>query len=280
MPELPEVETMVRGIRSQLEGAKIVDVVLPPCDCRPILMQPEFPRIQEISRGQTVQAVTRKAKRVLIHLQNGSIYVIEPRMTGLMLVGNPPDKEHLRFEWKLKTGRKEHSIWFWDRRGLGTLRLMTPEEFQCELGPNRLGPDALELTVEYLETALSRTSRPIKVALLDQKLIGGIGNLYASEILHLAKISPSLPANQLNRRQLEKLLSATFSVLQEAIQYEGSTLGDGTYRNALNQDGSYQNKHRVYARDGEQCASCRRAEIIRVVQAQRSTFFCPRCQKL
>ncbi|WP_437191032.1 bifunctional DNA-formamidopyrimidine glycosylase/DNA-(apurinic or apyrimidinic site) lyase [Planctomicrobium sp. SH527] len=279
MPELPEVETMVRGIRSQLEGAKIIDVALPPCHCRPILIQPEFPQLRATSQGQTVQAVTRKAKRVLIHLQNGTTFVIEPRMTGLMLVGNPPDAEHLRFEWKLKTGRTEHSIWFWDRRGLGTLRLMTAQEFESELGPARLGPDALELTAEHLVSVLSRTSRPIKVALLDQKLIGGIGNLYASEILHLARIAPDLPANQLNRRQLDRLLSATLSILQEAILYEGSTLGDGTYRNALNKDGSYQNKHRVYAREGEQCVSCKRAEIVRIVQAQRSTFYCPRCQK-
>jgi formamidopyrimidine-DNA glycosylase len=113
--------------------------------------------------------------------------------------------------------------------------------------------------------------------MLDQKLVAGIGNMYASEILFRARIGPSRPADQIADHEAARLSRATRRVLREAIRHEGSTLSDGTYRNALNQDGSYQESHRVYDRAGEPCVVCR-ARIVRVVQAQRSTFFCPACQ--
>ena len=115
--------------------------------------------------------------------------------------------------------------------------------------------------------------------MLDQSALAGIGNLYASEILHQAGIHPAARCDRLRRSQWQSLWQATQDVLHEAIQCEGSTLGDGTYRNALNQTGNYQNHHRVYMRAGQSCPSCRNGEIRRIVQAQRSTFFCPACQK-
>ncbi len=116
------------------------------------------------------------------------------------------------------------------------------------------------------------------MALLDQRALAGVGNLYASEILHTAGIHPQARCDRLRRGDWQRLHAAMRSVLKEAIRFEGSTLGDGTYRNALNQAGSYQNHHRVYDRAGETCAVCGRAQVERIVQAQRSTFFCPRCQ--
>ena len=135
------------------------------------------------------------------------------------------------------------------------------------------------MSLEEWWKALSRTSRPIKVALLDQKLFAGIGNLYASEILHLAKVSPMAASNRISRGRVERIRHAAVHVLETAILYEGSTLADGTYRNALNQNGSYQNQHRVYARQGETCRTCGLGIIRRIVQAQRATFYCPRCQR-
>jgi formamidopyrimidine-DNA glycosylase len=135
------------------------------------------------------------------------------------------------------------------------------------------------MTLDQWSAALSRTRREIKVALLDQTLVAGIGNLYASEILHLAGIHPRAAAGRLNRRCVARLHEATLAVLTTAIRYEGSTLNDGTYRNALSRNGSYQNEHRVYAREGETCPSCGRSAVRRIVQAQRSTFFCPTCQR-
>lgn len=207
--------------------------------------------------------------------------MIEPRMTGLMLLSDPPTREHLRFRWQFAPTalRDAISLWFWDRRGLGTIRLLAAGELEAKLAPPFLGPDALAMSSDDWPAALGRTRRAVKIALLDQRLIAGIGNLYASEILHLARINPETPASRLRRRQFERLAAATQTVLQTAIRYEGSTLSDGTYRNALNEDGRYQNEHRVYDREGERCPTCSRSVIRRIVQAQRSTFFCPLCQR-
>lgn len=278
MPELPEVETMVRGIRESVEGRLISGFRECPCPCKPIAMTPGIKTIRSRVLNQKIVAVRRLAKRVVLDLESEDSFVIEPRMTGLMLLSDPPDTGHLRLEWLLQKGRSKTSLWFWDRRGLGTVRLYRKAELASALGPDKLGPDALVVSLNDLKYRFSKTSRAIKVALLDQKMLAGIGNLYASEILHLSQIHPEREANQLTGSEVQALHKAMKQILKTAIRYEGSTLGDGTYRNALNQSGGYQNKHRVYGREGKDCPSCKGASIIRVVQAQRSTFYCPCCQ--
>jgi formamidopyrimidine-DNA glycosylase len=278
MPELPEVETMVRGIREAAEGSRVIGVFKCRCACRPIDIQPGWPMIQRRTKGQTIAAVYRRAKRVVLELESGDSFLIEPRMTGLMLLSDPPDREHLRFEWQLMRAGEPRSLWFWDRRGLGTLRLYSREELQRHLGPETLGRDALEMTAENWQEACRKTARPIKVAMLDQKIVAGIGNIYASEILHKAGISPERAARELALDDCRRLALATQAILQRAIEAEGSTLGDGTYRNALNQNGGYQNEHRVYQKHGESCLTCGSGIIERKVLAQRATFSCPFCQ--
>jgi formamidopyrimidine-DNA glycosylase len=278
MPELPEVETMVRGIRPHVEGARIQSVIEPPCSCRPILVEPGFEAMNRQVRGLIIEKVFRRAKRVVLQLESGAGFVIEPRMTGLMLVEDPPDVGHLRVQWNLQRAGKKRPLWFWDRRGLGTVRLLAPDPLKLWLTDGPLGRDALEMSARDWMAALSKTSREVKVALLDQRLAAGIGNLYASEILHRAGISPYTPASRISKVRAGRLFESVQTVLLAAIEHEGSTLSDGTYRNALNQAGSYQNAHRVYDREGEPCPQCATA-IRRIVQAQRSTFFCPRCQR-
>jgi formamidopyrimidine-DNA glycosylase len=278
VPELPEVETMVRGIRTAVERRRIVEVRWCPTSCRPFSLCPPFPEFAERQRGQVVTSVERFGKRVVLNLSDGATVAIEPRMTGLLLLADPPDWEHLRLEWRF-AGRGEFSrLWFWDRRGLGTVRYDPPGVLHAVL-KSKLGPDALRMTLADWRSRCRATARPIKVALLDQKLVAGIGNLYASEILHAARIHPAQPADTLTTAQLTWLHRAVQSVLKEAIRYEGSTLGDGTYRNALNRAGNYQNVHKVYARFNEPCPTCKNGRIARIVQAQRSTFYCPQCQR-
>ncbi|HTI51726.1 MAG TPA: bifunctional DNA-formamidopyrimidine glycosylase/DNA-(apurinic or apyrimidinic site) lyase [Planctomycetaceae bacterium] len=279
MPELPEVETMVRGIRPFVEGRRITAFRRCPCRCRPIVLEPAPATIARRVVGQKVLAVRRRAKRVVLELSGGSAFVIEPRMTGLVLLADPPDRAHLRVEWSFEGKRAHNLLWFWDQRGLGTVRLLSPAELTEALGESRLGPDALEMDEARWRARCARTARPIKVALLDQKLVAGIGNLYASEILHRARIDPQRPADRLQRGHVARLTAAALEILEDAIRYEGSTLGDGTYRNALNQAGSYQNAHQVYDREGERCLTCGRGTIRRIVQAQRSTFYCSQCQR-
>jgi len=278
MPELPEVETMVRGIRTDCTGRQIDRTVFPECVCRPIQVSPGRSIFAEQTAGRSIAEIRRLAKRIVMELDSGDRIVIEPRMTGLMLLTDPPTQTHRRvcFEFSLVT-TKAASLEFWDRRGLGTVSLLTEVEFRAL--ESRLGRDALNIPIQDWKKILSRTNREIKVALLDQTLVAGIGNLYASEILHEAGISPFRPASKLSQRQIQNLMIATNRILHTAIEYEGSTLGDGTYRNALNKSGGYQNEHQVYGREGERCDLCERAKIQRVVQAQRSTFYCPKCQR-
>jgi formamidopyrimidine-DNA glycosylase len=276
MPELPEVETMRRGILAVV-GSRIEDVERVACRRRPVEIAPRIDRFRRRAVGCSVTDVGRFGKRVVVHLDSGDAIVLEPRMTGLVLIADPPSREHLRFRCMLSGGGVRELL-YWDRRGLGNVRLYSPKELEASLGPDKLGPDALKVNGETLRERLGRSRRAIKVALLDQRAVAGIGNLYASEILHAAGIHPARPCNKLLRAQWQRLADATHTVLDSAIRYEGSTLGDGTYRNALNQAGGYQNHHRVYDRTGKPCPRCH-TPIVRIVQAQRSTFFCPKCQR-
>ncbi len=280
MPELPEVETMRRGVLP-IVGLTIADVARTACSCKPIAVVPRIDRFRRRATGCRIVDVRRAGKRVLVVLDSGDAIVFEPRMTGLVLIADPPDEQYLRVRITFRPSRrlaKGRALLYWDRRGLGSVRLLTPVEQAAALGPPRLGPDALAISRDELAANLGRSRRAIKVALLDQRAVAGIGNLYASEMLHVAAIHPATPCDRLRAEQWHALHAAIGEVLHDAIAHEGSTLSDGTYRNALNQSGGYQNHHRVYDREGCLCPECGVAAVCRIVQAQRSTFFCPRCQ--
>jgi formamidopyrimidine-DNA glycosylase len=277
MPELPEVETMRRGVEPVV-GAKVVVVERLPCPRKPIAITPGLAAFRRRVEGARIERTGRAGKRVVLWTDRNDAIVFEPRMTGLLLLGDPPDPLYSRFRLRLR-GRRVKQLVYWDRRGLGSVRLFNERQFNAQFGLKKLGPDALDMTAELYRERLGRSQRAIKVALLDQKAVAGIGNLYASEILHLAGVHPARACRQLTARQWEAISAAAIEVLQTAIRYEGSTLSDGTYRNALNNSGSYQNEHRVYDKAGKSCPRCPNHVIERIVQAQRSTFFCSRCQK-
>lgn len=277
MPELPEVETMRRGILG-IVGGKVKNATPLPCPRKPIRLEPAADQLAEAIRGKKVLAVDRLGKRVVVRLAGEQSLVFEPRMTGLVLLADPPSEEHLRFRLDL-TGCPVKSIYYWDRRGLGSVRLLSNERLAVELNGNKLGPDALVITPAELQERLGSSQRAIKVALLDQRAVAGVGNLYASEILHLARIHPAKACKRLKLADWQEIHRRLLEVLHLAIEHEGSTLSDGTYRNALNKAGGYQNQHRVYDRQGEICLVCAREKIVRIVQAQRATFFCPNCQR-
>lgn len=276
MPELPEVETMRRGI-GPVVGGTITAVQRLRTKAKPITIFPSLGRFRRRAVGQRIVGTGRVGKRVFLQLSSSHRLVFEPRMTGLVLLADPPSQAHLRLRLSLQNAPVSEVL-YWDRRGLGSVKLFTPAEFEDWIVAQQIGPDALVITAETLAARLKPSRRAIKVALLDQKAVAGIGNLYAAEILHRAGIHPERTCNRVRLWEYEQIHAAMQEILEEAIRYEGSTLGDGTYRNALNQDGSYQNQHRVYARDDETCPTCGRAAIVRIVQAQRSTFFCPACQ--
>jgi formamidopyrimidine-DNA glycosylase len=291
LPELPEVETMRRGILPVV-GRRIESVDRTTCSLRPILLRPRIDAIDRRLKGRCITQVDRIGKRVVLvidgkGIDGGQFLVIEPRMTGLVLLADPPDTTHLRLRIRLSPAPAPRSsqsestgdqLLFWDRRGLGTVRLMDAEELDRAVR-RRLGVDALQITAQQLQLRLGSSQRAIKVALLDQSAVAGIGNLYASEILFVAGVDPRTPCRSLTWPQWQRIHTATQRVLLEAIEHEGSTLSDGTYRNALNGEGGYQHFHRVYDRQGQACPRCHQGAIRRIVQAQRSTFFCPICQR-
>ncbi len=277
MPELPEVETMRRGIAVVI-GNQICRISRPPCDRQPIQITPSIQSINSRVAGKTIANIGRRGKRILIELDDDQVIVIEPRMTGLMLLVDPPTVDHLRLRIEL-SGGEHREVLFWDRRGLGTVRLLTPDEADLVIGSGRIGRDALQISANELREQLRHSRRAIKVALLDQKHVAGIGNLYAAEILYVAAIDPRMRCDRLTKSQWLRIHEAILLVLNDAILHEGSTLSDGTYRNALNLDGGYQNHHRVYDREGKPCVRCESGVVRRIVQAQRSTFFCGLCQR-
>ncbi len=276
MPELPEVETMRRGIAA-VAGSRIAGLRRPRSRLQSIQIDPPLAAFRRRAVGRRVVAVGRLGKRIVLELDSADRIVLEPRMTGLVLLADPPDAAHLRLVFAL-TGGSVAELLFWDRRGLGVARLVSPRQFAQRYGPDRLGPDALEVSAAVLRQRLEASRRAIKVALLDQHALAGVGNLYASEILHRAGIHPALPCRRLRPAQWTRLHAAMQEVLRAAIRHQGSTLRDGTYRIARNQPGNYQFCHLVYQRVGQRCLRCGGADVVRIVQCQRSTFFCPACQ--
>ena len=277
MPELPEVETMRRGVEPVV-GARITLFKRLPSPRKPIALAPSEAAFRHRVEGARIERTGRAGKRVVLWLDRGDAIIFEPRMTGLLLLDEPIDPLYARVLFRLRGGGAKELV-YWDRRGLGNVRLLSAREYEQTFGLDSLGPDALEMTAALYRERLGQSKRAVKVALLDQRAVAGIGNLYASEILHLAGIGPERPCCELKPKQWQAIAAAALDVLETAIRYEGSTLSDGTYRNALNKSGGYQNEHRVYAKAGEPCPRCRKTTIERIVQAQRSTFFCRRCQK-
>ena len=281
MPELPEVETMRRGILS-IVGRRIEGLASPRSTLCPIQISPRLPIFRRRVRGAVIATVDRLGKRVIVNLDTGDHIIFEPRMSGLVTLNDAPSKKHIRLVFELDgqlDGQPQTRLLFWNVRGLGVVNLLDDSEMAAKLGPHKLGPDALEISGHTLQQRLCKSARPIKVALLDQKAVAGIGNIYDSEILNRARVHPELRCSQLSPAQWRRVADVTREVLEEAILHQGSTLSDGTYRKADNQAGGYQQHHRVYGRAGQKCGQCRRGAVVKIVQAQRSTFFCPRCQR-
>ncbi|MFM8892251.1 MAG: Fpg/Nei family DNA glycosylase, partial [Planctomycetia bacterium] len=250
---------------------------------RPLSLSPGRTALRRRLEGRTLAAVTRFGKRVAVELEpegrrSREWLVVEPRMTGQLLVTDPPTEAHVRMILELEAARRPpRRLLFWDRRGLGTIRLLDERGLAAALGPATLGPDGLSIGADDLRKHLGRSRRAVKVALLDQRAVAGIGNIYAAEILHRAAIDPRAACRRLPPAAWEAIAAATRSILAEAVECEGSTIGDATYKTADSRSGSFQDRHRVYGKTGKPCSTCG-TPIVRCVQGQRSTFYCPACQ--
>jgi formamidopyrimidine-DNA glycosylase len=281
MPELPEVETMCRGLVG-IVGRRITGAAFPRSHLRPLAVRPGRRQVADRLADRRIAGVHRRGKRVVIEVAATAArprewLVIEPRMTGLMLVAEAPSTEHVRLVVDLAGRDEPRRVRFWDRRGLGTVTLVDDAGLASACGQAKLGPDGLVITGDDLRRTLAGSRRAIKVALLDQRAVAGIGNIYAAEILFRSGIDPRTRCRQLRRADWDRVAAETRRVLAEAVRLEGSSIGDETYRTADGRPGRAQRRHRVYGREGEPCGVCE-TPIERIVLGQRATFFCPACQ--
>lgn len=283
MPELPEVETVRRGLAPVLEGEVIAHASVN----RPDLRWPFPERMAERLTDQTVTTLRRRSKYILADLSSGETLIIHLGMSGRMLISgaqvgqfvhdHPAPEKHDHVVLDTKSGAR---ITFNDPRRFGAMDLCPTDRLEAHWLLDRIGPEPLGngFHEDYLVDALRGRKTHIKTALLDQRIVAGLGNIYVCEALHRAGISPKRRAGQVSKPRLRSLVPVIKDVLNEAIEAGGSSLRD--FRQADGDLGYFQHAFRVYGREGEPCAALNCPGLIsRVVQSGRSSFYCPTCQK-
>jgi formamidopyrimidine-DNA glycosylase len=274
MPELPEVEHVVRALRGAVSGRRIVAVDL---NLKKLAGASPATFIRKL-RGAQIESLGRRGKYILINLDSGSVLMVHLRMTG-KFVCLPSDAVLPPYAHLIFYLDDDRRLVFCDMRQFGRMRIVTASQLYQSRELAALAPEPLsdEFTLDHFRATLARSHRTLKQLLLDQTKVLGLGNIYAAEALFLARISPFKTADTLSKQRALRLHAAIREIIQDAIDC-GSTLridledGNGGYFSTLDKF------WRVYERAGEPCVNCS-ARIRRVVQAGRSTYFCARCQR-
>ena len=273
MPELPEVETIRRGLAPLLTGRRVVEVEVRERRLR----QPIGARLQTRLRGAMVTGVKRRSKYLLLETDAGWTLLLHLGMTGQLWVSEPGRlrRPHQHVVFRLDDGRE---LRYADARRFGLIDLIRDQKLPEDPRLRGLGVEPLEdgMTGEWLYQATRGRRKPVKNFLMDTRVIAGIGNIYACEALFRASVNPRRRVSRIGRRSWDGVAAAIRAVLQEAIRAGGTTLRD--FLNAEGDAGYFAVSLRVYDRKGEACGRCG-TSIRRIVQAGRSTFYCPRCQK-
>ena len=283
MPELPEVETVMRGIEPVMTGYKIDQLILN----RPDLRWPFPDGMAERVSGTKVLGLRRRSKYILADLDSNETLLIHLGMSGRILVSgdpmgdfvhdHPPIEKHDHVIFSVENGAR---ITFNDPRRFGVMDLLDTSLGDSHPLLRNIGPEPFgnEFHEDYLVNILKTKNSPIKSALLDQRIVAGLGNIYVCEVLFRAGISPKKSAGKISAKRTAALVAIIRDVLDEAIRAGGSTLKD--FRHSDGELGYFQHTFKVYGREGEACANtdCD-AEIKRIVQSGRSSFYCPKCQR-
>lgn len=283
MPELPEVETVMRGIEPAMTGYKIDQLILN----RPDLRWPFPGGMAERVSGAKVLGLRRRSKYILADLDSNETLLIHLGMSGRILVsgdplGNfvhdhPPIEKHDHVIFSMENGAR---ITFNDPRRFGALDLLDTNSGDAHPLLRNIGPEPFgnEFHEDYLVNILKKKNSPIKSVLLDQRIVAGLGNIYVCEVLFRAGISPKKLASKISAKRTAPMVAIIRDVLGEAIQAGGSTLKD--FRHSDGELGYFQHTFKVYGREGEACTNtdCD-AKIKRIVQSGRSSFYCPKCQR-
>ncbi len=270
MPELPEVETTVRGLRPVLEGQRLTNVEPRRADLRRAIPAD----LRQRMTGATVTGLSRRAKYGLIATDRGDTMIFHLGMSGRWRIDPEAIGKHDHLLIDTEAGRR---LALADPRRFGSLDLVRSDAVEAfapfaALGPEPLGPD---FTVAHLKRAFAGRVAPVKPLLLDQRIVAGLGNIYVCEALHMAGIDPVKPAGRISRPKLARLVESVRLVLEAAIVAGGSTLRD--YARPDGELGYFSKQFLVYGREGEACACG--APVLRRVDGGRSTFFCARCQR-
>lgn len=268
MPELPEVETIRKYLKKEILGMKIKKI--------DIFSKKQFLSNPKEIIGEKILALKRKGKLLILSLTNRKNLLVHLKLSGQLIwlpnqrinYSSPTKRVIIYFD-----GGK---LVFNEPRKFGWLRVLNNEGLKIEL--KKIGPDPLskKFTLDYLEKIFSKSKREIKNFLLDQKKISGLGNIYSSEALFLAKIHPERKVFSLTKREIKRLYGAIKMVLKDGLKYEGTSLR--YYIKPNGTKGFYQEHFRVYQREGKNCYLCS-SKIQKIKQSGRSTFFCPLCQK-
>ncbi len=281
MPELPEVETVMRGLQARLEGRLIVRAMVH----RPDLRWPMPPGLTARLVGARVLGFRRRAKYILMRLSGGDSLLLHLGMSGRMVLGPARPEQHLGtlHEHVVLETDDGGRVGFVDPRRFGSIDLIPTALEDTHRLLQNLGPEPLDpaFNTRILATALAAKRTPIKAALLDQRLVAGLGNIYVCEALFRARIAPDRLAGSIPRAGAARLVKAIKATLTEAIAAGGSTLRD--YVQPGGELGYFQHAWKVYGREGQPCERCpgppRCAGVARMVQSARSTFHCPRTQR-
>jgi formamidopyrimidine-DNA glycosylase len=277
MPELPEVESLRRILARSAVGRTVVAAIVKETRLRRIVA-PNF--AAEIA-GRTIEAIGRRAKYLMIELSGGHLMMVHLGMSGSLthrqrdFDGEPFDARHDHVEFTFDDGSR---LVYNDPRRFGLLKLVARGDLESIVELKGLGPEpfAERFNTEYLWRLSRGRSAAIKNFLMDQRVVAGVGNIYASEILFRARVRPSRRAGRVTRAEFERIASITAEVLREAIGSRGTTFR--SYRDSRGQPGRFAGKLRVYDRAGQPCLECA-TPIRAVIIGQRSSFYCPRCQK-
>ena len=273
MPELPEVETIARDVRPHLLGAVIREIHVYKAD---ILRGIGARAFERSLTGRRVAGVSRRAKHLVIALDDGRRVVIQPRMTGSLLVSDSPaaSDRYVAIAARLSTGGQ---LAYRDVRRLGAVHLLSAAAWTRYTA--RLGPEPLEagFTAARLATALAGGNLAVKKALMDQRRLAGVGNIYANEALWSAGIDPSRLARTVTPVEARRLHRALVGILRRSIRRRGSTVRD--YRTGTGEAGAFQSRLNVYGRARRPCRRCGRRIVLTHAVDARATYFCPGCQR-
>lgn len=273
MPEMPEVEQVRKTLAPHIQGKRINNVEIR----LPRLIQ--FPAPENFAKeleGRTIVEVGRKGKYLVLQTDRGQQLIVHLRMTGALIAQDSalPEPAYAKIKFTLSDNT---TMWFTDIRTFGTLYLIEGNNHYIE-GYETLGPEPLsaDFTVEYLEPKAKKAKKPIKTFILDQRVIAGLGNIYADECLALSKIHPLRLANSLSHEELVSLAAAINDVIAQGIKNRGTTFRD--YKDGEGNKGDNQNHLLVYSRKGQPCRCCK-AVLEQIKVGGRGTVFCPCCQK-